>query len=65
MRCPKCQIKILFGYPYPSHETVPRVRRDEQTGLLMVDDAVLGSDVISEKNYCPACGALVFESKTG
>jgi len=62
-RCPKCEIKIIFGYPYPGHELMPRVRRDESRGLLMIDDAVLGSDIILEKNYCPACGALVFEGK--
>jgi len=62
-RCPKCAIKIIFGYPYPAHDVMPLVRRDEPTGLLMLGDAALGSDIILEKNYCPACGALVFEDK--
>lgn len=60
MECPKCHAKLMWGYPAPNVKS----RYDKQRGLVILNnDVVWCGCVIDEKNYCPVCGALVWESK--
>ncbi len=52
MECPKCHAKLLWGFPTP-----------EAMKLIEESKLVACGRVINEKNYCPVCGALVWESK--
>ena len=52
IECPKCHSKLLWGYPTP-----------EAMKLIEEGKLVACGCVIKEKNYCPVCGALVWESK--
>lgn len=51
--CPKCHRTLVWGYPMP--ETLKAAKEGR---------IVLCSCVIEAKNYCPICGALVWEDKT-
>jgi ribosomal protein S27AE len=56
VKCPKCGVLIFYGYP----------TRDSMDDLLEAVDrgeVELGGCCIREENFCPRCGALVFESK--
>lgn len=48
--CPKCHRTLVWGYPMP--ETI----KAGEEGKI-----VLCGCCIEEKNYCPICGALVWE----
>jgi len=52
MKCPNCHAILLWGYP------MPEAMKAAEEGKI-----VLCGCVIKEKNYCPVCGALVWESK--
>lgn len=52
MQCPNCHAKLHWGYP-----------TSEAMKLIEEGKLVACGCVIREKNYCPVCGALVWESK--
>ena len=52
MKCPKCKAEVVWGLPGP--ELIEKAERSE---------VMLAGCVIEEQNYCPRCGALVFENK--
>jgi len=55
MECPKCHAQLLWGYPTP--ETMKLIEEGK------LGDIVLCGCCVKDKNYCPVCGALVWESK--
>lgn len=61
MECPNCHAKLMWGYPKPSLKS----RYDKQRGLVILgkDTVWCGCDIY-DKNYCPVCGALVWECKS-
>ena len=56
MRCPNCKIELAWGYPTPE-------AAKEQAEKMKRGEFIWCGCMVEEKNYCPRCGALVWEYK--